>query len=70
MIIDFIINNFLKVNINCQICKTDPYVDSNNPILYIYHNGKYNKIRICLKCFRKENLFIDNENENPVDIHL
>ncbi len=61
------------VNINCQICKTDPYVDINNPILYIYHNGKYNKSRICVKCFRKKDLFIDEincENEQSVDIHL
>jgi hypothetical protein len=68
MIIDFIIKNFFMANINCQICKTDPYVDINNPILYIYHNGIYNKSRICVKCFRKKDLFI--ENEQSVDIHL
>ena len=70
MIIDFIIKNFLTSNINCQICKTDHYFDINNPILYIYHNGKYNKTKICLKCFRKKDLFIDTENQQSIDIHL
>jgi hypothetical protein len=68
MIIDFIMKNFFMLNINCQICGTNPGVDSNNPILYIYHYGIYNKHVICLKCFRKKDLFM--ENEQPVDIHL
>lgn len=38
-------------SINCKNCGTTPREDYNNPVFTVHHVGKYNKLKICQKCY-------------------
>ena len=38
----------------CDICKTPYNADYNNPIVHIHHINKKNRVKVCIKCLKKD----------------